>query len=196
MDRNKKGQYIEGHSSLNFKDLIGKKFGRLTVIKRSYPNTELGNAIWLCRCDCGKEKVIDGNSLRRGLTRSCGCLNIERASTSYRFKPGLSNMRQVIGYYKRNAKTRGYGYELTEEQFEEITQRDCYYCGVSPYNIEKSKKNGEYIYNGLDRIDNSKGYIVDNVVPCCKKCNYAKKGMSLREFRDWVKKVYDNFMGV
>jgi hypothetical protein len=55
-------------------DLIGKRFGRLTVLSRVPGNK------WLCRCECGTEKNIYGGSLRNGLSRSCGCLNSEVAS--------------------------------------------------------------------------------------------------------------------
>ena len=191
MDRNKKGQYIKGHFSLNFKDLLGKKFGRLTVTERSYPNTKLGDAMWLCKCECGKERIVVGNSLRRGLTKSCGCLNVEVASKSNKLKSGLSNMRIVMSYYKRNAKKKGLKFELTEKQFTELTKQECYYCGVKPYRIQKLRKNGEYVYNGLDRIDNDKGYAINNVVSCYAKCNYAKRNMSLQEFKEWIERVYD-----
>ncbi len=50
-------------------DLAGQKFGQITVLSRVPGNK------WLCRCDCGAEKQIYGGSLRKGLTRSCGCLN-------------------------------------------------------------------------------------------------------------------------
>ena len=59
------------------KDLTGMKFGRLTVIKRHgymYKN----KIAWLCKCDCGNEKVVIGDSLKRGLVRSCGCLHSEK----------------------------------------------------------------------------------------------------------------------
>jgi hypothetical protein len=58
-------------------DLTGKRFGKLTVLRRS---GSTGNGYgattptWLTRCTCGKTKVIAGPNLRRGLTRSCGCL--------------------------------------------------------------------------------------------------------------------------
>ena len=57
----------------NFKDLTGQRFGRLLVIEYSSKN-KWGNATWLCRCDCGNEKIICSNSLKRGLTKSCGCI--------------------------------------------------------------------------------------------------------------------------
>ena len=54
-------------------DLSGQRFGRLTVIR--YDHSEHDGAHWLCKCDCGTEKVLAGYSLRSGRTRSCGCLN-------------------------------------------------------------------------------------------------------------------------
>lgn len=54
-------------------DMIGKKFGRWTVLERG-KNNKYGQAMWLCRCDCGKEKTVGGAELRSGNTHSCGCL--------------------------------------------------------------------------------------------------------------------------
>lgn len=54
-------------------DLTGKRFGMLTVIRRE-PNGKFNQTRWLCKCDCGNEKVIDGNNLRAGYTQSCGCM--------------------------------------------------------------------------------------------------------------------------
>lgn len=44
--------------------------------------------------------------------------------------------------------------------------------------------------NGIDRVDNSKGYTSDNCVPCCWACNNAKKNNSSSEFLAWVDGVY------
>ena len=54
-------------------DMIGKRYGNLTVIKR-VSNDKQGAARFLCDCDCGNEKVVRGYDLRRGDTKSCGCL--------------------------------------------------------------------------------------------------------------------------
>lgn len=174
-----------------FIDLTGKKFGKLTIIRRDYPNKKRGQPKWLCKCDCGNEKIIIGYSLRGGVTKSCGCLTKESASKKNRLESGLSNMRRKINGYKIRAKKRGIEYNLTEEQFKEITQKDCFYCKASPNNIAKQfQYNGIYIYNGLDRIDNTKGYTLENVIPCCKMCNIAKSNHTLQEFKDWVEKAY------
>jgi len=176
-------------------DLTGQKVGRLTVIKRKYPNNRGGRAKWLCRCECGKETVVVGADLRNGHTKSCGCLNRELTKDKLRLSYGLSSMRNAMWNYKNNAKNKGYVFELTEEQFAEITKKDCFYCGAKPSNIYKNHDSyGEYVYNGIDRIDNTRGYTIDNVVPCCKICNYKKGALTLQEFMEWIEKVYNTWL--
>lgn len=61
---------------------------------------------------------------------------------------------------------------ISEEQFNEISSKDCIYCG----------KQGP---NGIDRIDNKFGYIHSNCVPACKHCNYVKGDLSIDDFNTW-----------
>ena len=171
-------------------DITGQKFGRLTVINQD-GISKWGDARWLCKCDCGEEKVIAGKSLRGGYTKSCGCLRREITGNKNKLIPGLASMKNKMALYKRSAKNRGLKWNLNEEQFKKITQKDCYYCGAKPNNISGKKKyNGEYIYNGIDRVDNNKGYTIDNIVPCCRRCNTAKSNFTLQEFQDWIKRIY------
>ena len=58
-------------------DLTGQKFNRLQVISKSPKRNASGQVYWNCLCECGKECVVCGTSLRSGHTKSCGCLNIE-----------------------------------------------------------------------------------------------------------------------
>ena len=65
------------------KDLTGKQFGRLTVIKQADDRISPSNKRiirWLCQCECGNFKIIDGANLSRGSTQSCGCLHREISS--------------------------------------------------------------------------------------------------------------------
>lgn len=64
-----------------FKDLVGKRFGRLVVIKQA-PHRN-GRAYWHCKCDCGNEVDVCGSSLTTGNTKSCGCYNLEVASKKF-----------------------------------------------------------------------------------------------------------------
>jgi len=57
-------------------DLSNKRFGRLVVLQR-VENSKRGESNWFCRCDCGGTKIVKGNHLREGSTRSCGCLESE-----------------------------------------------------------------------------------------------------------------------
>lgn len=70
---------IRGETLSNKPDLIGQKFGRLTVVAEA-PNYKSGKARWRCVCDCGGETITATNQLRSGRTKSCGCLRIEAAT--------------------------------------------------------------------------------------------------------------------
>lgn len=59
-------------------DLVGQKFGRLTV-ERLHA-VEKGRAVWACRCLCGNEAIVKAGNLRRGSTSSCGCYRKEHSA--------------------------------------------------------------------------------------------------------------------
>ena len=66
----------------------------------------------------------------------------------------------------------------------------CFYCGAekSNHKVTKNCKEG-FDHNGIDRIDSSKGYTPDNVVPCCKICNKAKMDMDQKDFILWIQRA-------
>ena len=87
--------------------------------------------------------------------------------------------------YRQSAKKRSIKFNLTEEEFCSIAYTPCVYCGE----IQESG-------NGLDRVDSSKGYSIDNCVSCCKVCNYAKHVQSKEEFKNsinsrWEMSIYN-----
>ena len=51
-----------------------------------------------------------------------------------------------------------------------------------------------YKHNGIDRVDPSKGYTIDNCVSCCSKCNYAKHDMTISEYNEWLTKAYNHMI--
>lgn len=61
---------------MKFIDLTGRKFGRLLVIERA-ENFKSGDARFKCKCDCGNEVIAGSQNLKRGTTKSCGCLQKE-----------------------------------------------------------------------------------------------------------------------
>jgi hypothetical protein len=65
----------------NIRNRTGERFGRLTVVRQAAKNTARPGAHWLCRCECGNEKVLVGSDLGIGKTSSCGCLLSEHITT-------------------------------------------------------------------------------------------------------------------
>lgn len=53
-------------------NLMGRRFGKLTVVAEA-PKNSSGKVRWLCRCDCGKERIVIGTFLTTGRITSCGC---------------------------------------------------------------------------------------------------------------------------
>ena len=115
-------------------------------------------------------------------------------SGQHNLKPPGTRMRnQLLRRYKESATERGLSFELTEEEFFILTQGSCYYCGIEPQQIYKgTKTGGDFIYNGIDRIDNAIGYKLDNCVSCCGTCNIAKRSMTQQQFINWISRTYNN----
>ena len=107
---------------------------------------------------------------------------------------GGSAFNSLIARYKKRAENKGMVWELTTEEFRRLTKENCYLCGAEPSTIAPSryKPAGDYVYNGIDRVDNSKGYTDSNSKACCWTCNSIKKNRSLAELLEWIEKVHDN----
>lgn len=75
----------ERTSKARFIDMTGQKFGQLLVV--NFAGRRGNEYLWLCKCDCGREKAVNGCSLRRGLSKSCGCYNARRTHGMWG-KPG------------------------------------------------------------------------------------------------------------
>lgn len=161
-------------------DLSGKRIGRILIIEKS------GNGIgsdtnWVAQCDCGTKLILNQKRINAGKssTRSCGCTSIEFLRKNKHKGPGVSAINQLFERYKLDAKNREISFSLTKEEFIKITNLDCYYCGIVPQQKCTHKWGTFYYYNGIDRVDNSKGYDIDNCTPCCKGCNTKKLSIGI-----------------
>jgi hypothetical protein len=74
-------------------DITGFKFGRLTVLSRSETKTKDKHARWNCECECGNIRIVIAKNLKRGLTKSCGCLNAENRAKPKHITHGMSNTK-------------------------------------------------------------------------------------------------------
>jgi hypothetical protein len=117
--------------------------------------------------------------------------NLGKVTGRKKLPCGELSKRATIREYKVGAKKRGLDFSLSDHEFFTITQMPCHYCGAMKMNTRISKsENGDFHYNGIDRVDSCKGYTSDNVVPCCKMCNYAKRDRPQDEYIKWVRTAY------
>jgi hypothetical protein len=174
--------------------LVGQRFGRLLVIDRKR-NKEKRTTFYLCECDCGDTKWVSNSNLRSN-TRSCRCLQKELVSKRSRKEDGYAIITAFINYYKRNAKVRKIGWELSRDKVKELILKPCFFCGRLGQTETKTQYNMTLFHNGIDRLDNSKGYTIENSVPCCKTCNLAKNDLSFEEFKNWVEVVYGSLFHI
>lgn len=177
------------------KNLTGRRFGRLVVLELLSKNLirdRTGGRRYLCQCDCGIKKDVSRQCLLKGQVTSCGCYRRDMIREKYSLPPGIALRNVTYRNYIRTSKKRGYEWNLTLEQFSEITSKNCLYCNRPPsQETTGSHYNGVYVYNGIDRINNSLGYIIENAVPCCWICNKAKGSLTFDEFLLWIKQVYE-----
>lgn len=172
----------------------GDKFNKLTVLSFHHTGKHF-RKYYLFKCDCGNEKIILGSGVTTENTKSCGCLIKETCKNKILPDHGCGKNNLIL-QYKRHAKNRGLEFELTKDIFLKLIGQPCYYCGLLPSNIKRTKNDSEgFLYSGIDRIDSNIGYIIDNVVPCCNQCNKSKMAISKIEFLDWVKRVYTHQWG-
>lgn len=148
----------------NFEDLTGKKFNRLTVIERAGKDKH-GNSLWLCKCDCGNEKIIKGRNLKINHTKSCGCLHSELSKervikintthnkTHTRLYTIWGGMKQRC-YYPKYAEFHRYGGRGIAMCQEWKTNFQAFY--------DWAYANGYQEDLTIDRIDNNGNYEPDN----------------------------------
>lgn len=134
-------------------DLTGKKFGKLTVIKRDTSYVKIVR--WICKCDCGNTKTVRGYCLKDGTTQSCGCLsgksNIgKRRPDGSKKNIGKKFNRLTIISIKRNPKQRGYWMvcrcdcgNTTKQVYADIKKGKVVSCGC--HNKEQQSINGSNV---------------------------------------------------
>lgn len=181
--------------------MINKKFGKLLVIEKLNERGNRRQLKYLCRCDCGKLHKVTGESLRSGKSKSCGC--IKKIPPNYEVNREIAIYKSLLHSIKTRAKKKKIEFNIILDDFIFLSKQPCYYCGLLNSNFatdlavkkwqEVKNKENTYIiikYNGLDRVDSSKGYTMDNVVPCCKYCNIAKNSMTQEEYVKFINRVY------
>lgn len=102
-----------------------------------------------------------------------------RKNNQQRMRYNSQKIESKYRQYKESAKRRDYIFNLSFEEFSNIFNNNCYYCG---------KENAR----GIDRIDNKIGYEIINCVSCCEMCNKMKWRYTQKDFIEQCKKIINN----
>jgi hypothetical protein len=171
--------------AVNKVDYTGQRYHRLIFIQPTESRSLNGSVRWEAICDCGKTVcVIPHNG------KSCGCLGEETrvvgGKKNRKYDPKISNARHVWHRYRDGG--------IDFDTFYHLSQQPCNYCGRMPYRASNYSSNqyGTFTYNGLDRIDSTKGHTLDNVVPCCADCNWMKGDRTQEEFLLHIGRIYSH----
>lgn len=172
--------------------IVGKaRRRRNTVTKGGSPY----RYFYKCHCDCGATFYSDCYAFNTGKVKSCGCYSKEIFTTkmkSRRLPFGEAAFNELYRNYERGAKYRGLAFELDKEHFRDIITRPCFFCGDHLCRKQRARGGGEFAYTGIDRYDNSKGYTIENSVPCCYACNVMKMDIPVDVFLKRIEILYEN----
>lgn len=161
------------------KDYTGIKVNALTFLE--FAEIRNKTTFWRFRCDCGNEVIASARTIMENKKHSCGCMRRKGRQTA---------ANAIHRRYMKGAKSRGHSFLLTKGDVTDLVFGPCFYCGAEASNLFVNDHTGEeFSYNGIDRVNNSFGYEMWNVVTCCSSCNWSKKDMSGHDFIEWARRI-------
>jgi hypothetical protein len=167
-----------------YPDLTGHTIGKITILARSSKPFGRSGKYWSCKCSLCNRVFVKSSRVINKTNGGCTC--------SHKAPFGRTSFRALISRYKCSAVKRGFELNLTENDFKKLFESNCMFCGKPPSQVS-DVGTGQFIYNGIDRLNPKVGYVIGNVGPCCKSCNLRKGKLSLSEFKEWITSVYNNF---
>ena len=170
---------------------IGTAYNKWTTTSAPFKEKRGQKEEWFVNtiCQCGAFSKVKKASLLNGKSSGCKSCGKRFSRTEEQLKE--TAIKAVILDYKDSASIRGLSFSLSDEEVKTFIFHNCHYCGSEPLNTKKNSR-VEVKYNGIDRVDNTKGYTIKNSVPCCKKCNSAKGKLSIDEFNNWIINLYNS----
>lgn len=171
---------------------VGSKFGQWTTTSLKYKIEKSHHYVVDVVCDCGTESTVYAAQLTGGRTARCKKCG---AGSRPRVNEHDYVINAVFGWYKKSAKKRGIVFDLAKKDFGNLLFSPCHYCGSEPKNSMRDRFCDRILpkYGGIDRVDNSLGYQLSNIVPACRWCNEAKKAKSEQEFDSWIEGLIENY---
>lgn len=166
-------------------DITGERFGKWTVV--AHDGVHGGKRHhWLCVCDCGTVRPVDGSSLRRGLSTSCGKCNPpanrkhglsgDITACDHRKKKGRSVEYVMWGNAKQRARKAGLSFDIKPTDI--VTPDVCPCLGMR---LERGVGTQQRNSPSLDRINSALGYTKGNVWVISQKANAIKNDATVDE---------------
>lgn len=155
-------------------------------------------------CFCGNKTIVSKtrfHELISGRKKCTGVHNLDPDAEHWgwqKFPKNVAAMRKKVQSYQSSAKRRGYDWRLSEDEAIKLMLSNCHYCSAPPGNTHRDcnkhafLKERSFVYSGIDRVDNTMGYTIDNCVPCCITCNRSKGTLTMEEWGDWINRLQSN----
>lgn len=166
------------------KNLIGQKFGKLTVLNCSSEKTK--RVEWVCECECGNLKNVPGLYLTQGEIKSCGCDRYKIGENNPLWQGYKEISGKVWSGLKTGAKVRNLEFSITIENAWEKFIEQNRKCRLTNLDIEIGTT------ASLDRIDSSKGYLIDNIQWLHRHVNVMKWDLEQQYFINMCKLISEN----
>jgi len=151
------------------------------IIGYSWRETDVKPSRYVCK-DCDNERRAKRSQDNKDMenARKLQWYHVKRYKNTPNFKY-YHSIRGRYTRYKYSARIRDIIFKLRIEDVTSIIKKPCKYCGY------KSK-----YYNGIDRVDNQKGYTKENCVSCCAYCNRMKSNYNIKDFIGYCKKITEH----
>ncbi len=170
--------------------IVNQKFGKLTALERIHKHPRIVH--YRCICECGKETIVKKQHLQGGNTTSCGCNHFKKGGEHKDWQGCGEISKDFFGIIKRNASARGFEFSISIDFIWKLFLKQKRHCAYS--DIELTFPTTGKSHDGtasLDRINNDKGYLPDNVQGVHKNINLMKRALTEKNFLDFVEKIYD-----
>lgn len=173
----------------DYRNIINNKYFSLLILNILKQDLH-GRTMAKCQCECGVEKILPVARILKGHYKSCGCLRHRSGKNSPTFK-GYEDLNGTLWQqFLVNAKRRQFIFNISLKQAWNLFLKQNRKCALSGLEIKFGNKHtNQETTASLDRIDSSKGYIINNIQWVHKDINFMKQDFNQNVFIKYCKLI-------